>query len=74
MADEVNLVKTYSARETESDGKNETDLYLALPEGKRRKCFDSVEEAAEDIKNLPASSRLVLTVGAGDITEIKKYL
>ena len=73
-ADEVNLVKTYSARETESDGKNETDLYLALPEGKRRKCFDSVEEAAEDIKNLPASSRLVLTVGAGDITEIKKYL
>ncbi|CCY04715.1 uDP-N-acetylmuramate--L-alanine ligase [Faecalibacterium sp. CAG:1138] len=74
MADEVNLVKTYSARETESDGKNETDLYLALPEGKRRKRFDSVEEAAEDIKNLPASSRLVLTVGAGDITEIKKYL
>lgn len=73
-ADEVNLVKTYSARETESDGKNETDLYLALPDGKRRKCFDSVEEAAEDIKNLPASSRLVLTVGAGDITEIKKYL
>ena len=74
MADEVNLVKTYSARETESDGKNETDLYLALPEGKRRKRFDSVEEAAEAIKNLPASSRLVLTVGAGDITEIKKYL
>lgn len=74
MADEVNLVKTYSARETESDGKNETDLYLALPEGKRRKRFESVEEAAEDIKNLPASSRLVLTVGAGDITEIKKYL
>lgn len=74
MADEVNLVKTYSARETESDGKNETDLYLALPDGKRRKCFDSVEEAAKDIKNLPVSSRLVLTVGAGDITEIKKYL
>lgn len=53
MADEVNLVKTYSARETESDGKNETDLYLALPEGKRRKRFDSVEEAAEDIKICP---------------------
>lgn len=49
----MNLVKTYSARETESDGKNETDLYLALPEGKRRKRFDSVEEAAEDIKICP---------------------
>ncbi len=73
-ADEIFLVKTYSVREGAELSHMDQKLFDALPSKKKKCLCADVWEAAERIKCLPPDSCTVLTAGAGDITEIGKFL
>jgi UDP-N-acetylmuramate-alanine ligase len=78
-SDSVILLKTYPARELESDGKSAKDLFLSLKAINHK--FFSLLEYAEDFKSAEKMIKkesinydCILILGAGDIETLAKYI
>ena len=66
-ADRIVVLKIYAARETDTLGVSARTLIAQLPEGTL--LADQPEDAAQTLAGLVAPGDVVLTLGAGDVTE-----
>lgn len=72
LADEVVLVPIYAAREVNESGVSSDRLAAAI--GEKARAVPDLEEAAQIIKKTADSSRVILVVGAGDVTKVTEIL
>jgi len=72
LADEVVLVPIYAAREVNESGVSSDRLAIAI--GEKARAVPNLEEAAQFIKKTADSSRVILVVGAGDVTKVTEIL
>ncbi len=74
-SDEIILLPTFSARESENDGKNSFDLYHKLLE-KGQVCVyaENREEVAKSLKKMTSKEDIVLVLGAGDVNKLADML
>lgn len=74
QADELFIIKTYPARETEIASATAYDLYKEIKKHKRQtQYFDDFETAKSEIKKRQTADDILLILGAGDIEKLCKH-